>query len=216
MADSREFSTFLSDVASRLRHDLKGGLITLRMGLEALPDEEELKPLLVERAFHLEGLADKLVLLLRMGEMKLEAVRLSVLLGEFRRRAAELFPELQVSLSDGLGGERSQLDADAVLNALTEIAENSRLAGADGLTISGTATDGQVELVLEDNGKGLEEADRAEPLAALLPLGVSRWGRGGLGLAIVERCAKGHGGGLELASACSGNGLRLVLRLSPQ
>ncbi len=216
MGESSEFVGFLSGVASRLRHDLKGGLITLRMGLEALPDEEELKPLLVERASQLEGLADKLVLLLRMGEMKPEAVRLPALLGEFRRRAADLFPDLQLILPDDLGSDRSMLDADAVLYALTEIAENARLAGSDHLTVSGIVSEGLVELALEDNGSGLLESDLADPLATLSPLGISRWGRSGLGIAIIERCAKGHGGYLALTPASEGAGVRLVLRLSPQ
>lgn len=216
MGESSEFIGFLSGVASRLRHDLKGGLITLRMGLEALPDEEELKPLLVERTQQLEGLADKLVLLLRMGEMKLEGTRLPALLGEFRRRAADLFPELQVALPEDVGADRSLLDADAVLYALTEIAENARLAGGNSLRISALISEGVVELTLDDDGTGLLDTDLIDPLAALTPLGASRWGRSGLGLAIIERCAMGHGGHLTMLPNSDGKGTRVVLRLSPQ
>ena len=55
MEDS--FQSFLSKIASRLRHDLKGGLITLKMGLESLSDEEGLKPLLLDKAQELVDLS---------------------------------------------------------------------------------------------------------------------------------------------------------------
>jgi two-component system osmolarity sensor histidine kinase EnvZ len=208
-----EFAGFLSAVASRLRHDLKGGLITLRMGLEALPDEEDLKPLLVERALHLESLSDKLVLLLRMGEMRSEAVRLSALLGEFRGRVADRFPALRLALPSDLGEARPRVDGDALVYALVEIAENASLAGAQSLRVQAVVQGDQVTLTMTDDGGGAEPGDLADLQAALLPLGVSRWGRSGLGLAIADRCARGHGGALTLAPA--GRGLEVVLQLGP-
>jgi signal transduction histidine kinase len=210
--EGQEFAGFLSGVASRLRHDLKGGLITLRMGLEALPDEEALKPLLIERALHLESLSDKLVLLLRMGEMRSEPMRLSALLGEFRRRVADRFPDLDLSLPSDLGDLRPRLDGDALLYALLEVAENAKLAGAQSLKVSVAQQGDQIALTLADNGKGAEPGDLKDLERALLPLGASRWGRGGLGLAIVERCAAAHAGGVQLFSP-DGKGLSVVLRL---
>lgn len=208
---SSEFAAFLSGVASRLRHDLKGGLITLRMGLEALPEEEDLKPLLLERALHLESLSDKLVLLLRMGSMRAEKVRLSALLGEFRGRATDRFPALKLFLPGDLGDARPEIDGDALVYALIEIAENAHLAGATELKVSAVVQGGLTALTISDNGKGLEAADASDPRAALLPLGVSRWGRAGLGLAIADMCAQGHGGSLALLPGSPG--LRVELRL---
>lgn len=211
--ESQEFTGFLSGVASRLRHDLKGGLITLRMGLEALPDEEDLKPLLVERARALETLSDKLVLLLRMGEMRPEAVRLSALLGEFRNRLRDNFPGLELTVSDSSAGARPRLDGDALLYALTEIAENASLAGAQNLSLQTAVEPDLVILTLTDNGDGPHPADAKGDLSgSLLPLGVSRWGRSGLGLSIAARCARGHGGELRLEKA-GDRGFRVVMLL---
>jgi two-component system osmolarity sensor histidine kinase EnvZ len=210
--EAQEFAGFLSGVASRLRHDLKGGLISLRMGLEALPEEEALKPLLLERARSLETLSDKLVLLLRMGQMRPEPVRLSALLGEFRARLANTHPRLRLELPTALGEARPRVDSDALLYGLLELAENAALAGASRLKVEARLEARQVELSLRDDGGGPAPDDARDPLASLSPLGVSRWGRSGLGLAIAECCARGHGGELRLRAA-EGGGMQAVLVL---
>lgn len=211
MTESSDFAGFLSAVASRLRHDLKGGLITLRMGLEALPESEDLKPLLVERALHLESLSDKLVLLLRMSSMRRDRVRLSALLGEFRGRVADRFPNLEVLLPSDLSDARPEVDGDALVYALVEIAENAHLAGASRLQVSASIEGAGVCLTLHDNGRGADPADAEDPRSAWLPLGVSRWGRSGLGLAIADMCARGHGGSLAVASCSPGVSVELRL-----
>ena len=91
-----EFQIFLSKVASRLRHDLKGGLITLKMGLESLPDEEALKPLLLEKSQELVDLSDKLVLLLRMGQLTPQRVGPASLFQQAANQAQNLFSPLEV------------------------------------------------------------------------------------------------------------------------
>ena len=209
--NSAEFSGFLSGVASRLRHDLKGGLITLRMGLEALPEEEELKPLLIERTQHLEGLADKLVLLLRMGQMQPRATRLSALLGEFRRQAGDRFPEIEIEIEidTEASSERPNLDGDALIYALLELAENAVLAGATELRLLAQESAEGWNFSVTDNGKGLLSTDT---VGSLTELGFSRWERPGLGLAIARRYAQAQGGDLALSLSPHG-GASVVLHL---
>lgn len=208
---AEEFASFLSGVASRLRHDLKGGLITLRMGLEALPDEEELKPLLLERAQHLEGLADKLVLLLRMGQMGKRPTRLSALLGEFRSQATDRFPQLEIELPSHLSSERPEVDGDALIFSLLEVAENAQLSGASHLKLTVESRSDGILLELRDNGEGIAASDTTDGLAAL---GFSRWERAGLGLSIVRRCAQGHGGELSIRGN-SERGVTVTIGLGP-
>ena len=211
-----EFAAFLAGVASRLRHDLKGGLITLRMGLEALPEEEDLKPLLLERAQHLETLSDKLVLLLRMGNKRAEPVRLSALLVELRSRVNDRHPQLELTLPSGLSDYRPRLDGDALVYALVEVAENAALAGATSLVLVVSVEDGTLALTATDNGSGPEPGDADDPQAHLAPIGVSRWGRSGLGLAIAQRCALAHDGELRMSAARpQGMAVTLFLRESP-
>lgn len=202
-----DFQVFISSVASRLRHDLKGGLISLRLGLEAISDEEALKPLLIERAQAMETLADKLVLLLRMGELKPEPHRLSALLGELKRRVNEQHASLELHIDCDLEGEKWLVDGDALIYALFELAQNSVLAKAGRLEIRQQGK----QLIVADDGGGASEQDRENP-NRLCELGLSRWERSGLGLSIAQQCALGHGGSLQVE--CSEPGLTVRLDFS--
>lgn len=207
------FAEILSEVASRLRHDLKGGLITLRMGLEALPEEEELKPHLVERTEQLESLADKLVLLLRMGRLKPHPVRLTALCAELRQRLQERFPQLALEISCPPGDSKPALDSDALFVAMIELAENAVLGGAQTLAVEVALDEDALLWELCDDGGGMTVTAGAELTGLLVPLGSSFWGRSGLGLAIVDCCVRGHGGELSVQSGAKGKGLRIQMRL---
>lgn len=207
---SIDFAAVVSEVSGRLRHDLKGGLITLRMGLEALSDEEELKPHLLERTEHLETLADKLILLLRMGQMRPYPVRVSALLGEFRSRVAERFPTFELELVNGCDDLKPELDSDAVLLAWMELVENAVLAQATKLVLKASLSDEVLNFEASDNGVGVKSEDSLEQLTTL---GVSHWQRPGLGLAIVDGCVRGHLGGLLVEPGAQGKGLRVQMQL---
>jgi signal transduction histidine kinase len=70
-------------------------------------------------------------------------------------------------------------------------------------------------IVVEDEGPGIPEADRARVFEPFVRLEASRsleTGGAGLGLTLVRAIAEGHGGGVELQNRAEG-GLRAVLRL---
>lgn len=190
------FQQYLSQVASRLRHDLKGGLITLKMGLESLPEEEGLKEPLLEKATELVDLSDKLILLLRMGEMKKSEVRPSSLFRQAANQLEDRYPPLKIKLKDESGEGRWLVDPDAVTYALLELAENAKLAGAATMSLevaeSGTVT------VTNDGEAFPDEMER------LQQLGQSGWERSGLGLSIVESCMQQHQGEFSLERETSG------------
>ena len=191
------FQTFLSQVASRLRHDLKGGLITLRMGMESLSDDETLKPLLLGKAQELVSLSDKLVLLLRMGSPKLESLRPEAVFAQAARHAEDMFPPLQVTIEAKERLDPWSLDPEAVDFAVLELCENASVAGATQMTIRLSRCESFGIVRLQDNGSGLNDLDQRE-LAELRTLGVSRWKRSGLGLTVVDRCVVAHGGSFQL------------------
>lgn len=197
--DGGEFQTFLSKVASRLRHDLKGGLITLKMGLESLPDEEALKPLLLEKSQELVDLSDKLVLLLRMGQLAPQKVRPTSLFQQAANQAQNLYSPLEVVVEAAEGLEDCwRVDPDAVTYAVLEVCQNSVAAGAKRVVVQ-VRPCGSV--ALSDDGQGL--ADGVD-VAKLTQVGVSFWDRSGLGLAVVERCMEEHSGSVMLQPGGAG------------
>lgn len=204
------FQSFLSEIASRLRHDLKGGLISLKMGLETLPEEEMLKPLLVEKTVELAELSDKLILLLRMGDVTRQPVTIESLLKQVVGQASAVYPRLTIEVTGAGGAERWPVDSDALSHALLELCQNSELAGADRVTMVWGSTPETAYIEVKDNGEGLKEG---ASLDEFTELGVSQWGRSGLGLTIVERCSRAHGGRFYLRSDDEGLVARMEFSL---
>lgn len=81
--------------------------------------------------------------------------------------------------------------------------------------VSVAGSGGYILTVIDDDGPGIPEAERAlvfEPFYRLETSRNRRTGGSGLGLAIANGIAEGHGGSIELADAPSG-GLRVLVRL---
>jgi signal transduction histidine kinase len=91
---------------------------------------------------------------------------------------------------------------DALARAVRNLVENANRY-ADGAVVELTSGEGVVEIVISDHGPGISE-DQIE--LALKPFGrlsnarESHQGGFGLGLAIVQAIARGHGGELKFAS----------------
>lgn len=204
---SREtFLVHLSKIASRMRHDLKGGLLTLKMGLETLDDEETLKPLLIGKAQELVDLSDKLILLLRMGETKRCRVGLGSLAQHLSTAVGLKFPDLHFKCEIPQPEQRVFLDPDALTYAVLELAQNSLSAGAGSVF---AVLEGGDESVFSFHDDGALGADTVA--IKFREFGYSGWSRSGLGLSIVEGFAAAHGGRLELGAGDQGLAVSLVL-----
>jgi len=104
------------------------------------------------------------------------------------------------------------LDADRVLRALQNLADNARKAmSAKGgvLTIKSYLEKGRLALEIADNGEGME----ADVLSHLFEpfFSASKQGGTGLGMLIVKNIVEAHGGTLKLGSR-KGAGTRVVMR----
>ena len=69
----------------------------------------------------------------------------------------------------------------------------------------------RVVLVVEDNGPGIAEADRQRVMERFYRVENHQVPGCGIGLSIVERVVEVHQGGLELAEADSGQGLKVIV-----
>lgn len=197
------FQQLVSKIASRMRHDLKGGLVTLKMGLESLDDEEALKPLLLAKAQEMVDLSDKLILLLRMGETKKCSVALTGLVQHITREITTKFPKIKLVCESPETDVRLFLDPDAFAYAVLELAQNALLAGATQLRAEvssladGSPADGQISFVFTDDAP-VESTATGLELSKCLEFGCSGWERSGLGLSIVEGFAAAHSGHMEV------------------
>ena len=193
------FQQLVSKIASRMRHDLKGGLVTLKMGLESLDDEEGLKPLLLAKAQEMVDLSDKLILLLRMGETKKCGVALTGLVQHITREITTKYPKLKFACEAPEMEVRLLVDPDALAYAVLELAQNALLAGATQLrTVIHSPENGQISFVFTDDAP-VGSASTSLELSKCLEFGSSGWDRSGLGLSIVEGFAAAHGGRMEVS-----------------
>ena len=103
----------------------------------------------------------------------------------------------------------------ALRRLVTNLVDNALRYGTGEVELSTHYTDGQVVLSVLDRGPGIRSTD---PNSLVKPFAREDAARGtplgaGLGLAIVERIAKAHGGTLSLSNR-SGGGLAVTVTLA--
>jgi PAS domain S-box-containing protein len=118
-------------------------------------------------------------------------------------------PGIEVSV-EGLGVDL-QADRGQLVQILTKLITNAYQAMPDGgpLRVTGSKSDGFVEITVEDSGVGIDPAvaERLlEPFFTTKPTGT------GLGLAIVKRFTEGHNGTVSIENGPTG-GARVTIRL---
>lgn len=177
----------LQFLASRLRHDLRGPLLSLRMGLELLEvkdGQEALLNSMLEQVDGAERLVGALVDLAAVQSPRAERYRAAPVL---RQVVVDHQLEELEELEFELLGDRDQL-----IMILGRLVENARLAGAERVGLKVELQPKRVSIGVHDDGPGYQDPDKA------LQMGTSTWGRSGLGLAIVDSAARALGGRLEL------------------
>jgi two-component system, OmpR family, sensor kinase len=105
---------------------------------------------------------------------------------------------------------------DEIYRAALNLIENALRHTPPGTEVkvhTGTAANGQAELVVEDNGPGVPEELRSSLFERFVRGAGDRGGSFGLGLAIVRAVAVSHGGSVRLTAREAGSGARFILRL---
>jgi two-component system sensor histidine kinase MprB len=217
LAESRRAQRQLVADAS---HELRTPLTTVQANVELLsrahelaPEErEQLREDLLSQLRELTGLVGDLVELARERppESDLEELDLAALVESCVERMRGHGPSLRFVA----GLEPCLVRADRVRleRAVINLLDNARKWSPDGGTVEVEVSGG--ELVVRDEGPGIEAADRPHVFDRFYRSAESRRLPGsGLGLAIVRQVAEMHGGAAWASAPPSGRGAELHLRL---
>ena len=227
-AELHASNTALDQYNAAVSHDLRGPLQTLTGTIELLAvTEPNISPRGQER-LQLMGAATD-----RMGAMIHELRRLSLVGEELDARetvdlnqtVAAVCGTLEATIADGDAQVQvvDQLPTTVGNPALLEqvvqnLLENAIKYGgqtAPRVRIGGAVTDGgRIALAVEDDGEGIEPADRQRVFQMFQRLD-RHHGTGGIGagLAIVERIVLAHGGRLRVERSVELGGARFVVEL---
>ena len=200
---------FVADAA----HELRSPVAAIRQHAEVATEHpettgvQELAGVVLEEDARLQRIVDDLLLLARMDERApdLEEVDLDdvALAAAERLRATSPIGMDTHGVSAGrVRGERASLER-VVGNLVDNAARHARSRAAIGVA----EHDGHVVLEVEDDGPGIDPADRQRALERFVRLDGARdrrTGGSGLGLAIVRDVTRAHGGSVELGASSLG------------
>jgi len=204
---------FVDDASHELRTPLALLKTELELALRHPRSREELEQTLqsaAEDTDRLVRLAEDLLLVARFdqGQLPIRPERLSArsvlerAVDRFAARAAEHGRSLTFR-----GGPDAYVDADpARLDQATgNLVDNALVHGAGPIVLEVRSEDGEVALHVLDSGPGLPGDFSARALDRFSRADGARSARGaGLGLAIVDLIARGHGGRVELRNRVEG------------
>lgn len=208
-------------------HELRSPLASIRQTAEvaqahpgALP-EGELAEAVLEESGRMQRLVEQLLVLTRAGEAAGTHASYDVDLDDLALAEARRVRRggLEVDTS-GIGPGRVRGDGVALGQVVRNLVDNAvrHAETTVRLAVRERAEDGRdpdVELVVEDDGPGIPEAERERVFDRFVRLDEARArdaGGSGLGLAIVREIVTAHGGTVAITSSPAG-GARVVVRL---
>ena len=219
---------FIADVSHELKTPLTGilGAAEMLEGWETLPagDRNTLLAMIQRESARLNDLAQGILSLARLERADDGGLPLSLAEADLADIATEAVERLRPrALDAGVEIRLGRMDActvacDAALvgQAVANLVENAiRHSGARAVEVSVEKRDHGGAIVVEDHGVGIPEAERERVFERFHRVDASRaseTGGAGLGLAIVRRIARLHGGDVTLVSVLP-TGCRFTIRL---
>ena len=208
---------FVSDAS----HELKSPVANVRALVESAGDDlgpdqwADLRTALVGETNRLQLLVDDLLFLARGDEARLEPARAVVHLDDIVFDEAERLAPLTAVTIDAAAVTPADVVGDQALLArlVRNLVENAARHATSRVSLSLSAQEGRVRLVVGDDGPGVptEEQARVFERFARVESGRARAEGGtGLGLAIVAQITEDHGGRVDIGTAAGGGAAFIV------
>lgn len=196
---------------SAVGHDLRTPITAMRISTEFVADEE-LRERLQKNLEELQALTEAVLTAARgAGWEKRRKIDLAALVESLCTDLEELGQPVTWQPHDAAP---VSCRPNEIRRAVRNLIENA-VAYGKSAAVRMEETDDAYEIVVEDEGPGIADADRAkvfEPFVRLEGSRSAETGGAGLGLTLVKAIAEGHGGSIALENRESG-GLRATLRL---
>lgn len=225
-AAEAERLAYLGTLASGLAHEIRNPLNSLNLNMQMLEEEidehgsaptgKRLLSITRSELSRLDRLVSDFLAYAKPRPLELEEVPAArplerireVLAGEIQKRGA------QVEIEDRSGGARIRIDPPQMNQLLLNLAQNAFNAVEEAgrrpvLKLSAYRQGPAVCLELADNGVGMTDEEQRKIFELFYS---TRKGGTGLGLAVVDRIARAHGGRLNIRSV-KGMGTTVILEL---
>jgi len=219
---SKSFNSMLADLATNERerdvmlagisHDLRTPLARLRLGVEMMADQS-LQEGMREDVDDIERILGQFIAFSRgLGEEEAADTDPTELARTLLTKYARSGCDIELELDDDL--PLAKLRPLALTRALTNLIDNARRYGSPPISLHVRYEAHRLVFEVADRGPGIPEAHIADAMKPFHRLDSARRADGGsgLGIAIVERIARQHGGTLTLANR-EGGGLAATLTL---
>jgi signal transduction histidine kinase len=217
-ASSERQQRFVADAAHELQSPLASARTTLEVGMAGgeQTDWQTTAADVLDEHERMGRLLRDLLFLARTDEGTVEGRQAEVDLDDVVLAEVErLRPRAAATLdTSGLSAGRVRGDADALGRAVRNLLENADRHAAAVVRVELGRADGQVQLVVADDGPGIARGDRERVFDRFtrLDAGRSRVAGGtGLGLAITKQIVEAHGGSVGVLDGDSG--ARVAVRL---
>jgi two-component system, OmpR family, osmolarity sensor histidine kinase EnvZ len=200
-----------TEMLAGVSHDLRTPLTRMKLQLAMLGDDKAVESLSSDVDEMERMIGEYLAFARGEGSEEARLTPLNDLLRDVVAGALRQGSTIEVQLAGEL---TARVRPGALKRCITNVVENA-MRYADRITLQAARRGDVIEIVVEDDGPGIPEADRIavfKPFHRLDPSRNPETGGAGLGLTIARDVMHAHGGEILLGEAALG-GLRVELRL---
>ncbi len=215
LADVKALDQERAVLLAGISHDLRTPLARMRLAAEMLSVDADLKQNMVQDIDEMDAIVKQFLDFARLADEEAAALtNLNELIADIASHYQHRGIEIEFAAGEV---EPLALRATGMRRALTNLIENAIKYGQPPIKISTGMQQDRAFVSVRDHGPGIPDGDRERLLRPFTRLTEARSGPSGagLGLAIVDRIAKLHGGQVELTTPAEG-GLDVRLLLAMQ